>query len=181
VTALETAARCITDAGAPVRVAAMHKLFAELAGAHKDIQYSEMAGALGFEMLRYPHLLSSTLRESIEYGMRCTPEVYDSKKAIAAQCGTLIDSVFAEFDVLLAPSAPGEAPEGLENTGSPVFNRGWTLLGLPCVTVPAFNGPRGLPVGIQVVGRFRHDARTLACAHWIQQRMGGQHESIGLT
>jgi len=150
----------------------MHELFAELAGAHKEIQSFEMAQALAYEMRLHRNRLSASLQEGIAYGMRCAPETYDLKRAIAHQCRHLIDEVYADFDVLLAPSAPGEAPPGIEETGSPVFNRGWTLLRLPCVTVPAFKGPRGLPVGVQVVGRFWRDAHTLACAHWVHRQLG---------
>ena len=57
------------------------------------------------------------------------------------------------MDALLTPSAPGEAPRGLESTGDPAFCRVWTLLHVPCVNVPAAMGPRGLPVGVQLVGR----------------------------
>jgi len=66
------------------------------------------------------------------------------------------------------PAAPGEAPRGLEATGNPVFNRIWTLLHVPAVTVPWTSGPHGLPLGVQVIGRVGDDARALACAHWLQ-------------
>jgi Asp-tRNA(Asn)/Glu-tRNA(Gln) amidotransferase A subunit family amidase len=167
VAALDNAARILAAAGAVVREATMHRLFAELGGAQRDIQYFEMAQSLGFEMRRHGDRISSMLRGQIEHGMRCTPELYDSKQAVAAQCRKLIDDVFGEFDILLTPSAPGEAHAGLEGTGSAVFNRNWTLLRLPCVNIPASLGPHGLPVGVQVVGRFAHDAGTLAAAAWV--------------
>ena len=164
--ALEIAARCFAEAGASVREAAMPKLISELMVTHQEIQYFEMARALAFEMQYHRDLLSSTLRASLEHGMRCTPETYDEKLRVAAECRRVIDRIFDEFDILLAPSAPGEAPKGLEITGSPVFNRGWTLLSLPCVTLPAFTGPQGLPVGVQVIGGFWHDTQVLAYAQW---------------
>ncbi|MCC6531095.1 MAG: amidase [Burkholderiales bacterium] len=169
--ALETAARVLSAAGAAVTERVMDPVFAELAAAHKDIQFREMAEALGYELRAHPEQLSASLRESIGYGMQVTPQVYDAKRVIAARARRLIDGVLSEYDMLLAPSAPGEAPHGLEDTGSPVFNRGWTLLRLPCVSVPAFTGPRGLPVGIQVVGRYWHDAKTLACAEWVYRQL----------
>ena len=61
-------------------------------------------------------------------------------------------SLFDTVDVLLCPSAPGEAPEGVEFTGDPRFNSIWTLAGTPCVTLPAGTGAKGLPLGIQLVG-----------------------------
>src|SRR5690606_40481503 len=59
------------------------------------------------------------------------------------------------------------APRGLDTTGDPVLNRIWTATGNPCVTVPGLTGPQGLPVGVQVVGAYAGDAKTLAVADWV--------------
>ncbi len=66
--------------------------------------------------------------------------------------------------MVLTPSAPGEAPIGLHTTGNAAFNRMWTLLHVPCVAIPMGRGPRGLPVGIQLVGPRFSDVRLLAIA-----------------
>ena len=179
--ALAGAAQRLTKGGAEVRECAMDAVFAELARVHRNIQFYEMARALAFEMRKHREALSVSLRESIEYGMRVTPAVYDASREVVARARERIDAVFSEFDILLAPSAPGEAPHGLESTGSPVFNRGWTLLGLPCVTVPSFTGPHGLPVGVQVVGRYWHDAQTLACAQWVHRGLEAGHPQSSLA
>jgi Asp-tRNA(Asn)/Glu-tRNA(Gln) amidotransferase A subunit family amidase len=71
------------------------------------------------------------------------------------------------LDVLVTPSAPGQAPAGLEWTGDPVFNLIWTSLHVPCVTVPAGTGPDGLPLGIQIVTRIGEDRQALAWAQWV--------------
>ena len=60
--------------------------------------------------------------------------------------------------MLLTFSAPGAAPKGLASTGDPRFNRLWTLMGVPCVNVPAYVAEGGLPVGVQVIARFGNDA-----------------------
>jgi len=73
--------------------------------------------------------------------------------------------------VLLAPSAVGEAPQGLDSTGDARFNAIWTLAWTPCVTLPAGNGHKGLPLGIQLVGpRFRDEA-LLDAAAWVEARL----------
>ena len=82
-----------------------------------------------------------------------------------------LDVVFAEFDVLLAPSAVGEAPEGLESTGDARFNAIWTLAWTPCVTLPAGTGRKGLPLGIQLVGARFHDEALLDAAAWVEARL----------
>ena len=74
------------------------------------------------------------------------------------------------MDAILTPSAPGEAPAGMA-TGDPVFNRQWTLLHLPSVTLPVLKGAHGLPLGVQLVGRFQRDQELLAQARWLEAEL----------
>jgi Asp-tRNA(Asn)/Glu-tRNA(Gln) amidotransferase A subunit family amidase len=74
----------------------------------------------------------------------------------------------SDLDVVLTYSAPGAAPRGLGSTGEPRFNRLWTLLGVPCVNVPADIAEGGLPVGVQIVARFGEDAKALAAARFVE-------------
>jgi Asp-tRNA(Asn)/Glu-tRNA(Gln) amidotransferase A subunit family amidase len=74
--------------------------------------------------------------------------------------------------VLLTASAQGEAPIGLESTGDPVFNRNWTLLHVPCVTIPFALGPNGMPVGVQLVAQPGEHGRLLSAAKWIATQLG---------
>lgn len=115
--------------------------------------------------------LTQRLRELLEAGSRVSAERYDRARVLARQCRIAVASAIDECHVLLAPSATGEPPQGLESTGKPVMNRVWTLLHVPCVNVPVARGPKGLPVGLQVIGRFADDARTLAAANWIHERL----------
>ena len=57
------------------------------------------------------------------------------------------------------------------STGNTAMNRLWTLLHGPCVTVPAGDGPGGLPLGVQLVGIPGSDARTLAVARWVEHAL----------
>ena len=72
-------------------------------------------------------------------------------------------------DVLLTPSAPGIAPEGLSSTGDPIFNSVWTLLGVPCITYPVARSSKGLPMGIQVIGPIDSDDRLIATTRWMRR------------
>jgi Asp-tRNA(Asn)/Glu-tRNA(Gln) amidotransferase A subunit family amidase len=77
----------------------------------------------------------------------------------------MLDAMFGpHLDVILTPSAKGEAPPGLHTTGDAVFNRMWTLLHAPNVGIPVCFGPEGLPVGVTLVGPRMTDARLLAIA-----------------
>ena len=72
---------------------------------------------------------------------------------------------------MLVPAAPGEAPAGLGYTGNPVFSRMWTLLGVPCVTMPAIWGESGLPTGVQLVGRIGRDVELMAAALFAERAL----------
>ena len=76
-----------------------------------------------------------------------------------------------EVDYLLTPSAASEAPASLASTGDPVFNRAWTLLGVPCVTVPCGKGPHGLPLAVQLVGAMDADMALIGWAGWAAERL----------
>ena len=72
---------------------------------------------------------------------------------------------------MLTAAAPGEAWEGLGATGDPVFNTAWTALHLPALSIPAFEGATGLPIGLQLVGGFRRDSELLAAAETVRKEL----------
>jgi Asp-tRNA(Asn)/Glu-tRNA(Gln) amidotransferase A subunit family amidase len=48
-----------------------------------------------------------------------------------------------------------------------MFNRWGSGLRVPCLNLPGFAGPNGLPVGIQLIAAIDDDRRLLRCAKWI--------------
>ena len=82
-----------------------------------------------------------------------------------------LEEAWDRFDLLLAPSAKGEAPSGLGNTGDPIFNRFWTLLGTPCIALPFNTGPLGLPLSVQLVGPRGKDDQLIAWARWVERQL----------
>jgi Asp-tRNA(Asn)/Glu-tRNA(Gln) amidotransferase A subunit family amidase len=109
----------------------------------------------------------------IAAGLATDADTYDGAKAAARAARLRLPAFFDDFDAILVPSAPGEAPKGLGATGDPLFNRPWTLLGVPCVTVQAGKGPNGMPLGVQLVGRLGDDARLLAAAGGVERTLAG--------
>ena len=78
-------------------------------------------------------------------------------------------SIAHDFDVLIAPSACGEAPVGLEVTGDPIFSRMWTLLGSPCISLPMGLGSNGMPLGLQLIGPMRDEEALFRAARWVEE------------
>jgi len=82
------------------------------------------------------------------------------------------DEYFDRFDAIVTPATLGPAPHGLDSTGDPVMSTVWTYAGLPCISIPLLQTEDGLPIGVQLVGALRGDARLLRTARWLAQRLG---------
>jgi amidase len=176
VAALEDAGKRLRAAGASVRDAALPPPFAGLAEAQTTIMVSEVAKSLAYENLTHREQLSADMTKMIDAGLAVSPQQYDAARSLTRMCRAMLPQIFSEFDVLLAPSAAGEAPMGIAATGDPLFNRLWTLLHVPVVHLPIAHGPRGLPVGVTVAGAVGADRATLRAAHWIHEQLGGGEE-----
>jgi Asp-tRNA(Asn)/Glu-tRNA(Gln) amidotransferase A subunit family amidase len=90
-----------------------------------------------------------------------------------------LDGFLSAFDAAVTPPALGEAPADLTQTGDPAFCTIWSLCGVPAVTIPAGQGPHGLPLGLQIVGPRSADERVLAAAFWCDERIGWRRRIAG--
>jgi Asp-tRNA(Asn)/Glu-tRNA(Gln) amidotransferase A subunit family amidase len=169
---IEQAARDLEKAGAKVTDYEYGPDFADIYEDHEVIIDHECARAFAWESANRADLLSASITAHIDKGWGFSRARYEAAMLNAVRYRARFEQAMADFDFLLTPSAPGEAPRGLSSTGNSIFNKTWTFLGVPCVTVPVFKGPTGLPIGIQVVGRYLQDTRTLAWADWVHRTLG---------
>lgn len=162
--ALEQAARRAAAAGAEVEELTLPSSFDSAARAQTTLMEVECSVALRREYEERPEELSRRLHGIITLARELPPAAQAEARELAEACRRDLPVVFQRHDVLLTPSAPGEAPPGIEATGDPIFSRTWTLLGCPSVSVPGLRGPSGMPVGVQLVGAPSADATVLAAA-----------------
>lgn len=167
--AVEAGARIAAAAGARVVDLDLPGIFADAFAAHATIQDFQAAQALAWEYDHHADALSAILRETLDMGRALVPADYDRARRTARQARLALRDLFSEVDVLLTPSAPGAAPEGLASTGTSIFNRTWTLMGTPTVNVPGLRDPSGLPLGLQVVAPFGRDHACLEAAHFLER------------
>ena len=86
-----------------------------------------------------------------------------------------INSLFLDYDAIITPSALSEPPLLKENsTGNPICCTIWTLCGLPCFNIPLLSGENGLPIGVQLVGKFEEDDRLIRTANYLQKYLTGE-------
>jgi Asp-tRNA(Asn)/Glu-tRNA(Gln) amidotransferase A subunit family amidase len=167
---LERTAAGLAASGATVRDVALTP--AHILDHHRRIFEFEAARNYAYEYEVHGDKLSASLRDGLLTPGRALPlSAYVEAIETAEAFRRNLDDLFSEFDVLLAPSAVGEAPEGLGSTGDARFNAIWTLAWTPCLTLPAGTGRKGLPLGIQLIGpRFRDEA-LLDAAAWVEARL----------
>jgi Asp-tRNA(Asn)/Glu-tRNA(Gln) amidotransferase A subunit family amidase len=162
----------LSRAGATIAHRELPESFNALIEAHPVIMNSESARALGWELAHHPDQLSEGLRERMAFGLNQSESALRNAYEVFESTQHAFPGAMDGLDILVTPSAPGEAPKGLEWTGDPAFNSIWTSLHVPCVTVPAGTGPNGLPLGIQIVGRQGDDRAVLAWARWVESAIG---------
>jgi Asp-tRNA(Asn)/Glu-tRNA(Gln) amidotransferase A subunit family amidase len=169
--ALRIAAKATERAGASVRTLAMPEIVAEAWRAHPTVQEFEAHQALAWEYRENYDALAPNLRGRLDESRGMTPAAYDEAMRITGEARRALARVFEEVDVLLAVSAPGAAPKGLGSTGDARYNRLWTLMGTPCVNIPAYVADGELPVGVQVIARYGEDAKALAAAQFVEEAL----------
>jgi Asp-tRNA(Asn)/Glu-tRNA(Gln) amidotransferase A subunit family amidase len=166
--ALRIATEAAERAGTSVRALKLPEIVAEAWRIHPIVQEFEAHQAMAWEYRANYDAMPPLLRGRLDESVGITPADFDAARAIANRARAALAELFREVDVLLTFSAPGAAPKGLASTGDPRFNRLWTLMGVPCVNIPADVTADGLPVGVQVIARFGDDAGALAAARFVE-------------
>lgn len=123
--------------------------------------------------------LSARARSAVEEGREISALAYLSARDWREVLNAGLEQVFERFDAIITPTAPGEAPVGLETTGDPAFCRIWTLCGTPALALPLLTGPAGMPLGVQLVARRGDDGRLLRTARWLVDHLAGQSQAPG--
>jgi Asp-tRNA(Asn)/Glu-tRNA(Gln) amidotransferase A subunit family amidase len=169
---LEEGAQTLARAGAHVSDLQMPPEFARLDEAHRWITSFEFVRTFTWEIEHHWTEISEKLRSGrIADGLGCSLETYMEMKALAQHCRAAIDQVIGNYDMLLTAAAFGEAPVGWNAfVGGPVFMM-WTVLHVPSITLPVFEGPNGMPIGAQLIARRQDDRALFAGARWVQQRL----------
>ena len=169
----------LEDAASRLRAAGAEVVEAELPNACDNVSeiqnrhsYFEAPRNHAPERYRHEALFSPTLRHGrIEGGRKLSLEEFRAAWREAERMRAAANDWAGGFDAILTLPAPGQAPKTLASTGDAIFNGLWTLLHMPCLTLPSGEGPDGLPVGIQLVGKRHADARLLDIGLWVESKL----------
>jgi Asp-tRNA(Asn)/Glu-tRNA(Gln) amidotransferase A subunit family amidase len=155
----------------------LDRLMADAVPTHRTIMEADLARSFRREYERSPEAISAALREIIERGRQCLAMDYRDAVDRIAPLNQRLEDLLLEYDAILTPATPGEAPAGLASTGNPVFCTPWTLCGVPAVTLPLLQGASGMPIGVQLVSARHDDARLLRTAAWLAHKIAESGEA----
>ena len=157
---------------------AMPEEISDIAEVQRTILAAEMAHFLWPRYQAAGELMSERLRTQIVAGRGVGADRYLDAVAKLENMRRALPELLKGYDAAIAPATAGEAPVVEPEppspfpTGNPNMCLLWTALGVPAVTVPALQGPNGLPIGIQVLGLRANDIGTLRAAAWVGREYG---------
>ncbi|MEM7566513.1 MAG: amidase [Pseudomonadota bacterium] len=163
--AAEAAGAVLLDLEAP-------PAFGQLDAAWRVINDWEGARSLGHERRAHPDGLSEGLRQTLDMAAILPEAAHEEALATAATARAQLPMMIGGCDAILTLSAPGRAPL-MGSTGDSRFNRLWTLLGTPAVSVPVPEALRGggLPLGVQIVAPRLADRTALSVSAWVERML----------
>lgn len=171
--AIEQAVGMVDSAGAAIDEVRLPECFDELLDAQNTVTEYEVARSVRKEFEQSPDQLSEGLRGLAERGLAMDPATYGTALELRDSCQMQLAPRVAGYDALLTVAVSGEAPLGLDSTGDPTFNRVWSLLGWPAISVPGLTGSHGLPIGVQLVAPRGGDAGVLGAARMLENVLSG--------
>ena len=142
--------------------------FDGLVDAQWTIQSYEIAHNFQPNRHHYGEMYGPKLTKLVDQGSAISNGTYHDAMRMRDDAISYFAMFFDDFDTILTPAAPGEAPlfsEGI--TGDPTFSTIWSLCGLPCLTLPLLTSQNSMPIGVQLVGGFGEDTKLMRTANWL--------------
>ena len=136
---------------------------------HKIIHETDLANNFGLYYNKYKNKLSKPMQDAIVKGNKHSAKEYAEAIDFMKRSYESYEEVFEDYHGVLSPSSPGVAPKSLKSTGSAEFNKVWSYLGTPSISLPLLQGESKMPLGVQLVGAKYDDHRFLGVANWLEK------------
>ena len=136
---------------------------------HQIIHETDLANNFSVYYKKFKKKLSKYMQDAISNGNKYTAKEYAEAVDFMKRSYESYAEVFEDYHGVLSPSSPGVAPKGLKSTGTAEFNKVWSYLGTPCISLPLLEGENNLPLGVQLIGNKYDDHRFLGVAKWLEK------------
>ncbi len=136
---------------------------------HQIIHETDLANNFSVYFKKFKKKLSKYMQDAITRGNKYSAKEYAEAIDFMKRSYESYQEVFEDYHGVLSPSSPGIAPKGLKSTGTAEFNKVWSYLGTPCISLPLLEGENNLPLGVQLIGDKYDDHRFLGVAKWLEK------------
>ena len=136
---------------------------------HQIIHETDLANNFGTYYKKYKKKLSKYMQDAITKGNKHSAKDYAEAIDFMKRSYESYEEVFEDYHGVLSPSSPGVALKGLKSTGTAEFNKVWSYLGTPCISLPLLQGENNMPLGVQLIGAKYDDHRFLGIANWLEK------------
>ena len=143
--------------------------FKEIHKYHQIIYETDLANNFGLYFKKYKKKLSKPMQDAIVKGNKHSAKEYAEALDFMKRSYESYEEVFEDYHGVLSPASPGVAPKSLKTTGSAEFNKVWSYLGTPCISLPLLQGDANMPLGVQLTGAKYDDHRFLGIANWLEK------------
>ena len=136
---------------------------------HQIIHETDLANNFAIYYKKHKKKLSKYMQDAISKGNNHSAKEYAEAIDFMKRSYESYQEVFEDYHGVLSPSSPGVAPKGLKSTGTAEFNKVWSYMGTPCISLPLLQGESNLPLGVQLIGARFDDHRFLGVANWLEK------------
>ena len=143
--------------------------FKDIPRYHQIIHETDLANNFQVYYKKNKKKLSKEMRDAIERGLKYSAYEYANATDFMKQSYHSYKEVFEDYHGVITPSSSGVADKGLKSTGSADFQKIWTFMGLPTISLPLLTGESDLPLGVQLIGDKLDDIRFLSSANWLEK------------
>ena len=143
--------------------------FKDIPKHHQIIHETDLANNFSVYFKKFKKKLSKYMQDAITKGNKHSAKEYAEAIDFMKRSYESYQEVFEDYHGVLSPSSPGVAPKGLKSTGTAEFNKVWSYLGTPCISLPLLEGENNLPLGVQLIGDKYDDNRFLGVARWLEK------------
>ncbi len=163
-------------AGAEVVYISLPASFKAIHATHRIIMYSEAAAVHEAKFRENPQQYRPHLQGEIYSGLLIPASSYLHAQRIRGIFRKELQAAMENVDVLLTPSAPTTALNGLASTGDAAFNVPWSIAGYPTVTLPSGLTKNGLPFGVQLIAKPYKEDELLSYSSWCERVLDFKEE-----
>ena len=137
---------------------------------HRIIHDTDLANNFQVYFKKSKNKLSKEMQSAISRGMKNSAKDYLDAVDFMKRSYESYKEVFEDYHGVISPCSTGVADKGLKSTGSADFNRVWSYMHTPAISLPLLQGENNLPLGVQLIGDKYDDHRFLSTARWLEQK-----------